>query len=85
MTSKTWEDFISLKVVHNEATGSVWIGQPAYTESVLKKFGIENAKFSPTPVDPSNNLVKATEADDPFDQHIYQSAIGKFAVPVVGY
>ena len=34
----------------------------AYTESVLKKFGMENAKFSPTPVDPSNKFVKATES-----------------------
>ena len=37
---------------------------------------MENANFSLTPVDPSNKLVKATEADNPFDQHIYQSAIG---------
>ncbi len=68
--------FLGMKVVRDEATGNIWIGQPAYTESVLKMFGMENAKFSPTPVDPSNKLVKATEADDPFDQHIYQSAIG---------
>ena len=68
--------FLGMKIVQDEATGSVWIGQPAYTESILKKFGMENAKISPTPVDPSNKLVKATEADEPFDQHIYQSAIG---------
>ena len=68
--------FLGMKIVQDEATGSVWIGQPAYTESILKKFGMENAKISPTPVDPNNKLVKATEADEPFDQHIYQSAIG---------
>ena len=68
--------FLGMKIVQDEATGSVWIGQPAYTESILKKFGMENAKVSPTPVDPSNKLLKATEADEPVDQHVYQSAIG---------
>ena len=29
--------FFGMKAVHDEATGSVWIEQPAYIESVLKK------------------------------------------------
>ena len=65
-----------MKIVQDEATGSVWIGQSAYAESILKKFGMENAKISPTPVDSSNMLVKINEVDEQFDQHIYQSAIG---------
>ena len=67
--------FLGMKIVHAEATGSVWIGQPAYTKSILKKFGMENAKVSSTPVDSSNVLVKAYEEDELFDWHVYQSAI----------
>ena len=51
--------FLSMAFVQ-EAIGSVW-KQPVYNESILMKFGMENAKINPTPVDPSNKLVKATE------------------------
>ncbi len=37
------------------------MGQPAYIETVLKKFGMEEAKAISTPVDPSTKLVKATD------------------------
>lgn len=37
---------------------------------------MEHAKASATPVDPGNKLVKASEEDELFDQHTYQSAVG---------
>ena len=51
--------FLSMVFVQ-EAISSVW-RQPVYNKSILLKFGMENAKINPTPVDPSNKLVKATE------------------------
>ena len=50
--------FLGMKIVQDEDTGSVWIGQPAYTESILKKFGRENAKVSPTRVTQATRLRK---------------------------
>ena len=43
--------FLGMKVVQNDKTNDVWISQPAYTEALLKKFGMENAKPVKTPVD----------------------------------
>ena len=68
--------FLGMKIVQDEANGSVWISQPAYIETLLKRFGMEHAKASATIIDPGNKLVKALEEDELFDQHTYQSAVG---------
>ena len=68
--------FLGVKILQDEQTGNVWIGQPAYVESVLKKFGMDNSKPVSTPIDPSTKLTKATEDEQSVDQHLYQSAIG---------
>ena len=68
--------FLGMKILQDERTGSVWIGQPAYVESVLKKFGMDNSKPVSTPIDPSTKLTKATDDEQSVDQHLYQSAIG---------
>ncbi len=43
--------FLGMKIVQDKATGKVWIGQPAYTESLLQKFDMETAKAVATPVE----------------------------------
>ena len=48
--------FLGMKILQDEQTGNVWIGQPAYVESVLKKFGMDNSKPVSTPIDPSTKL-----------------------------
>lgn len=68
--------FLGMKVEQDEKNGSVWIGQHAYTESLLKKFGMEDCKPVSTPVDISSKLTQATDDSLCVDQHRYQSAIG---------
>ena len=68
--------FLGMKVEQNEQNGSVWIGQRAYTESLLKRFGMEDCNPVSTPVDISSKLTHATDNDDCINQHEYQSAIG---------
>ena len=68
--------FLGMKVVQDQKTGNVWIGQPAYAESVLQKFGMESANPVNTPIDPSTKLVKTTEDIDIVDQRLYQSVVG---------
>ena len=63
--------FVGMKVIQNEETGEVWIGQPAYTESILQKFGMEKAKPVSAPVDTSVKLVKATEDEECVNQSFY--------------
>jgi len=76
--------FLGMKIVQDEKTGKVWIGQPAYTESVLQKFGMENSKPVRTPVDTGTKLVKATDDEECVDQKLYQSAVGSLLYLSVG-
>ena len=68
--------FLGIKFLQDEKTGNVWIGQPAYVESILKKFGMENSKPVSTPIDSSTKLTKTTDDKQSVDQQLYQSAIG---------
>ena len=51
--------FLGMKVVQDDATGDVWVGQPVYVDKVLKKFGMQEAKAVSTPVDTSAKLTRA--------------------------
>ena len=62
--------FLRMKIVQDKATGSIWVGQQAYTENLLKRFGMEAVK----PV-ASTRLVKATESDESVEQQQYQSVV----------
>ena len=42
--------FLGVKVVQDHGVESVWIGQQSYTENILRKFGMEDAKKIRTPV-----------------------------------
>ena len=63
-------------MVQDEEQKSVWIAQPAYTENLLKGFGMQDCKLVSTPVDVSSKLVIATDKDECVDRQQYQSAIG---------
>ena len=68
---------LGVKVVQDHKAGRVWIRQQSYTESILKKFGMEDAKNIRTPVDISTKLTKeGNEEDTCVDQQLYQSAVG---------
>ena len=45
----------------------IWIGQPAYTQAVVKKFGMEHCKPANTPVTSGTKLLKATEQSEVVD------------------
>ena len=36
--------FLGIKVEQNKESGSIWIGQPAYTENLLKRLGMQDSK-----------------------------------------
>lgn len=68
--------FLGMKIVQNDESGSVWVGQQVYTENLLKKFRMDDAKLVATPVDVSSKLVKATDVDKCLNQQEYQSVVG---------
>ena len=79
LTSRIWASctiFLGWSILQDEKTGNVWIGQPAYVESILKKFGMNNSKPVSTPIDPNTKLTKTTDDEQSIDQQLYQSAIG---------
>ena len=73
-----------MRVIQNQNTGEVWIGLTAYAESVLMKFGMENAKPVSTPTQSGMKLTKATKDDDRVDQQLYQSAVGSLLYLSIG-
>ena len=56
--------FLGMNIAQNQRAGNIWIGQPAYTENILNKFGMENAKAVNTPTAAGTKLVKADDCDD---------------------
>ena len=68
--------FLGVQVVQDRKDDKAWTGQPTFTESILKKYGMEEAKPIKTPVNANSKLVKASEESELADQGLYQSAVG---------
>ena len=68
--------FLGVQVIQDHERGTVWIGQPTFTESVLQKYGMNEAKPIKTPVNVNLKLLKASEECELVDQSLYQSAVG---------
>ena len=67
--------FLGVKVMQNNK-GDVWIGQPSYIETLLRKFRMEDCNPAETPADASQRLKKAEENEEVSDKEMYQSAVG---------
>ena len=67
-----------LGVVVDQETNpvTIWMGQSAYTERVLERFKMNEAKPVGTPVDTSVKLTKSSEDSEAINQSLYQSAVG---------
>ena len=68
--------FLGVKIEYF-SQGKIWIGQPAYTRSLLEKFSMQSSKPVTTPMETGSKLVKSNETDKLVDQEMYQSAVGQ--------
>ena len=68
--------FLGMKILQDESSERIWIGQPAYISKILQKFGMQDCKPVSTPVDPGVKLTKSSNSEDCLDQQRYQSAVG---------
>ena len=69
--------FLGVKVVQDLEAGTIWMGQPTYTENLVSHFSMQNAKTCKTPVNPSLKLTKAKDDLTCVDGELYQPAVGK--------
>ena len=68
--------FLGVQVIQDHEKGTVWIGQPEYTDAILEKFGMDQSKSIMTPVNTNLKLKKSTEECELADEALYQSAVG---------
>ena len=68
--------FLGMSIVQEQEGMVTWMGQPAYTQKLLTKTGMNDCKPVKTPVDPGQRLVKASEDERALDQPLYQSVVG---------
>jgi len=68
--------FLGMKILQDENSENIWIGQPAYISKILHKFGMQDCKPVSTPADPGAKLMKSSKSEDSLDLQRYQSAIG---------
>lgn len=68
--------FLGVKVKQDSEPGKIWIGQPAYIDSILKRFGMDNCKSANTPFASGVKLLKASNESERVDSKLYQSAVG---------
>jgi len=60
------------------------MGQPAYVERVLKKYGMQDARSVSTPVDLGTKLTNFADGDEIFYHSVYQSAVGSLLYLLTG-
>ena len=72
--------FLGVKVVQDLEAGTIWIGQPAYTENLVLHFNMQDAKTCRTPVNASLKLTKASDDSTNIDKDLYQSAFAVCSV-----
>ena len=68
--------FLGVKVIQDQSTGAIWIGQPSYTDRLLQKFGMTECKSVKSPVNPDVKLMPIESSDDICHQPLYQAAVG---------
>jgi len=68
--------FLGVTVDQHTNLASIWLGQPGYTERLLQRFQMQEAKPASTPIDANAKLTKASEESETVDKGLYQSAVG---------
>lgn len=69
--------FLGVKIVQDHKKGTIWMGQPLYTDTLISTFNMQDAKTCKTPANPSIKLTKASDDSTYVDMEEYQSAVGK--------
>ena len=61
--------FLSMVVERDGANGKIYLSQDAYVQNVLARFGMENCKGCPAPMNPKRKLHNRLEGEKAMDKH----------------
>ena len=67
---------LGISVQHDEEKGCLWMDQRQYFQSLLKRYGLSQAKTATTPADINVKLVKNDGVSKPVNPLNYQSMVG---------
>ena len=67
---------LGISIQHDEERGSLWMDQRQYIQSLLKRYGLSQAKTAKTPADINVKLVKNDGVSKPVNPLNYQSMVG---------
>ena len=67
---------LGISIQHDEEKWCLWMDQRQYIQSLLKRYGLSQAKMATTPVDINVKLVKDDGVSKPVNQVNYQSMLG---------
>ena len=72
--------------ISRDVQGNIWLGQRAYLEAVLDRFGMSKCRPYTTPMEPNLQLDKAPEGTvaDPILKHKYLQAVGSLMYAMLG-
>ena len=72
----TLHHFLGVKVIQDQLSKSIWIGQPMYTEKILLRFDVHNSKPVGSPVNPDVKLTACKNPNDVCNQEMNQAVVG---------
>ena len=67
---------LGISIQHYEERESLWMDQRQHIQSLLKRYGLSQAKLAKTPADVNVKLVKNDGVSMPVNQVNYQSMVG---------
>ena len=67
---------LGISIQHDEERGSLWMDQRQYIQSLLKRYGLSQAKTATTPADINVKLIKNDGVSKPVSPVNYQSMVG---------
>ena len=67
---------LGITIVQNGGHKCIWMHQNQYILGMLRRYGMADAKPSPTPADLSVKLVKCDDTSKSIDRVVYQSMVG---------
>ena len=67
---------LGISLQHDEERCYLWMDQRQYIQSLLKRYGLSQAKTATTPADINVKLVKNDGVSNPVNQVDYQSMVG---------
>jgi len=68
--------FLGVKVIQDQFSGSIWIGQPSYIDKLLQTSDMNDSKPVASSVNCDVKLIPCDNSEDVYNQQRYQAVVG---------